>query len=83
MMIFNNRTQLRNLKGGIQASGQRIWISARTEVETTLDPAPGLRGSAPQEYALKTLTDSERESVTAGGDPVADMQKQPIQGAAV
>ena len=47
---------------GAGTGGARIWISAHSQVETTIDPPPVLRGApgGAQAYDLKDLSSADR-----------------------
>ena len=71
MVLFNNRTQMRNMKGGIHSSGGRVWYTSSRS-----DPEPGLgrggnAGGTPAEFALKSLP---TEGIV---DPEYDISKIP------
>lgn len=55
MVLFNNRAQLRGLKGGIQASGGRIWVSTRSETTRDTDST---HANSSQEIALGKFSNS-------------------------
>ncbi|KAI0707589.1 hypothetical protein C8Q76DRAFT_627952, partial [Earliella scabrosa] len=77
MVLFNNRTQLRTLKGGIQASGGRIWVSTvtRTDGDATLESE---RSNA-QEIALRKFPDTDRET-SSGRYQASDVLKSSLPG---
>ncbi len=82
MMLFNNRAQLRNFRGGIQASGGRFWLSAggASEIETGCEGSAnsGTR-AAPQEFVLGKLPNVGAQpgaDIPAEGfDDLSDMHK--------
>ena len=83
MMTFNNRSQLRALRGGVQTStrGRVAWVTTETQVETTVDPTPILRppgqGGRAHEYSLKSFA-----SASKGEDlDLEVLPKAAIQGA--
>ena len=80
MMTFNNRTELRKLKGGIQTTSSPIWISASSQVETTVDPIPGNSGTMRQEYALKKFNVGAGDSDSDGRFQASDVRKVDYQG---
>ncbi|KAI0709498.1 hypothetical protein C8Q76DRAFT_799496 [Earliella scabrosa] len=79
MMTFNNRTELRKLKGGIQTTSSPIWISASSQVETTVDPIPGNNGTMRQEYALKKFNVGAGDSDSDGRFQASDVRKVDYQ----
>ena len=59
MVLFNNRTQMRSMKGGIHSSGGRVWYtSSRSDPDPETGHGRGVSAATPampHEFALKSL----------------------------